>query len=82
MRLAPIPYTDPADREKLRPKAGEVVLFEGVKYVVEQVGLKYVNMALESDPRIKGVAKMTQVYKYFPPEPDDEPPLKNLVEQE
>jgi hypothetical protein len=79
MRLAPIPYLDPSDREKLRPKAGDTVLYEGVKYVVEQIGLKYVTMALLSDPRIKGFVKLNQVAKYFEPAPDNEPPLTNLI---
>lgn len=80
MRLAPLPYIDPADREALRPKSGDDVVYEGTVYVVEQVGMKYVNMHLKSDPRIKGMAKMNEVYKYFPPEPEEEEePLKNLV---
>lgn len=79
MRLSPIPYMDPTDREKLRPKQGDTVIYEGVKYVVEQIGLKYVSMTLASDRRVTGFAKINQVAKYFEPEPDNAPPLTNLV---
>jgi hypothetical protein len=81
MRLMPIPYMDPADREKLRPKAGDTVVFEGVQYVVDQVGLKYVDMSLLSNPRVKGFAKLTQVSKWFPPEVENDEQLKNLVDR-
>lgn len=81
MWLAPVPYIDPADREKMRPKEGDVVIYEGIKYVVEQVGMKYLNLHLLDNPRVKGMAKMNQVYKYYEPGPDTEEPLKNLIER-
>lgn len=70
--LQPVPYQDPDQREALRPKKDDVVLFEGVKYIVEEVGLKYVRMCLFTDSRVKGFAKMNQISKWFPalPEPD------------
>jgi hypothetical protein len=81
MRLAPMPYVDPNDREKLRPKSGDVVIYEGTLYVVNQVGMKYVDMHLKSNPRITGFAKLTQVSKYFAPDEEEPEQLKNLIDR-
>jgi hypothetical protein len=78
VRLVPVPYIDSSEREKLRPKAGDVVLYEGTKYIIEQVGMKYVNMHLLENPRVKGMAKMNEVSKYFEPEPEEDDPRQRL----
>lgn len=82
MRLAPMPYSDPNDRALLKPKIGDMVLFEGTKYVVDQIGLKYASLHLDEDPHIKGMAKLNQISKWFPNDDDeDEAPPMNLINQ-
>jgi hypothetical protein len=72
MYLKFVPTMSQDDREKLRPKKGDTVLFEGAKYVVTDVGLKYVHMHPEGNPNAAYIAKVTEISKYFPPEDDDE----------
>lgn len=82
MRLRPQVEFDPFEREKLRSKVGDTVLYQGVKYRVTQVGLKYLMAELESNPNVLGMLKVSEVSKYFPPEAEDEHPhegLKNLM---
>jgi hypothetical protein len=71
MRLSAIHLLDRDELERLRPRAGDVVDYQGTRYVVTQVGLKYCHMHLESNQRITGFAKLRDVSKWFPPSPEE-----------
>jgi hypothetical protein len=69
MRLISMP--DAKELEKLRIHKGDVVDYQGTRYVADQVGMRYVQMHLLSDPRITGFAKIRDVSKWFPLSPDE-----------
>jgi hypothetical protein len=62
-----VPMLTAEERAKLRPVTGDVVLFENTKYVVIEVGMKYVTMYREGgNPNAKHIAKINEVVKYIP----------------
>jgi len=55
------------NREDLKPKPGEEVLYEGVPHIVTQVGLRWVHMYKKSDEKHTiTVAQITKVHKPIP----------------
>lgn len=45
------PPVDATNREDLKPKTGDEVVYEGQRYVVSVVGMRYLHMHRKDDPR-------------------------------
>jgi hypothetical protein len=69
--LQPISMLDQEELAKLKPQAGDTVLYEGTRYVVDQAGLKYVNMHREDNPKALGFVRYDQISKVFEEPPED-----------
>ena len=73
MIFRPVDLRDRDELAALRPKAGDTVLYEGVEYVVEQVGMRYANLHLLADPRQKGFVKIGLLSTFKIPKPEEMP---------
>jgi hypothetical protein len=70
MRLRFVEHTSPEDRRALKPAVGDTVLYEQQKYIVTEVGLKYVRVHPVGRPKAIHVAKISDVVKLFPDKGD------------
>ena len=79
MRLR-FPEAETIDRETLKPKPGDAVWYENTKYIVVQVGLKWLTMhKFGENPNTLYTAKVMQVYKDVPKkEGEDQEQYANL----
>jgi hypothetical protein len=74
-----LPIIDREQREKLKPVAGDILDFQGVHYIAEQVGLKYIVAHLASDPRAKAWLKISAVSKVVPDVPIPAPTEDSFI---
>lgn len=80
MVIQPPEVFTPEQRELLRPKAGDTVLYESQPYLVDSVGLRFVNL-IHPETKKLCMARVEQVMKMVPdqPEPDE---LDNLTAEQ
>jgi hypothetical protein len=65
----------PQDRHALKPKVGETVLYEGIEYIVVEVGLRYAKVRGLTTSAVY-LAKLQDLQKKIPPT-DGVNPLMN-----
>lgn len=72
MRLNYTPFVTKEERALLRPKVGDIVIYEGTKYIVRQVGSKYYNCEKIDKPGTTYMLKSTDAFKYIEPTAEQE----------
>lgn len=79
MRLRFIDDVRALDRKALKPAIGDTVLFESQKYLVKEVGLKYVRATKEGGNNALYVIKIQDVVKWYPDVPGSVSPNLNFT---
>lgn len=72
MYLRPIPYVSKEERMATRPQPGDLVVYEGKKYKVEKMGMKYLHVSDPDNPKAVFLVKVTEVVKYVESKHNDE----------
>lgn len=80
MLLRPIVRPSQAVLETLRPKRGDVVIFEGTRHTVVDAGLKYLKVVAVGS-NAPGLIRIDQCYKEMPPVQQEPQHLENLDER-
>lgn len=57
--------------EQLRPGKGDAVSYDGEKYIVEEVGMKYYIVRREDNPNAKLWLRHSQVFRWSEPMPSE-----------
>jgi hypothetical protein len=78
MRLEAIQTLVRDELEEMRPKPGDAVNYEGQKHIVEQCGMKFYVLHLESNPRVGLWVKHRAVTRWIPEDDDPQPDKKPM----